>query len=88
VIDADPAFVCGSPPARSHSEEPRATVAIAIRYLPAAIPAPRKETPMPRVSLDATAPELSRPDFSGRPVSLSDYRGRKNVLLVFNRTFT
>jgi peroxiredoxin (alkyl hydroperoxide reductase subunit C) len=34
------------------------------------------------------APEFSLPDFNGRPVSLSDYRGRKNVLLVFNRTFT
>lgn len=43
---------------------------------------------MPRVSLDSPAPEFSLPDFTGRPVSLSDYRGRKNVLLVFNRTFT
>ncbi|MBN2205599.1 MAG: redoxin domain-containing protein [Thermoleophilia bacterium] len=43
---------------------------------------------MPRVSLDAIAPEFTLPDFSGRSVSPSDYRGRKNVLLVFNRTFT
>ncbi len=43
---------------------------------------------MPRVSLDAAAPEFSLPDFDGRQVSLSDYRGRKNVLLVFNRTFS
>ena len=43
---------------------------------------------MPRVSLDKTAPDFSLPDYSGRPVSLSDFRGRKNVLLVFNRTFT
>ena len=43
---------------------------------------------MPRVSLDKPAPEFSLPDFSGRSVSLSDFRGRKNVLLVFNRTFT
>jgi peroxiredoxin len=42
---------------------------------------------MPRVSLDQTAPEFSLPDFSGMPVSLSDYRGHKNVLLVFNRGF-
>jgi peroxiredoxin len=47
-----------------------------------------EETLMPRVSLNAVAPEFSLPDFNGRPVSLSDYRGRKNVLLVFNRTFT
>ena len=43
---------------------------------------------MPRVSLDQIAPEFSLPDFSGRVVSLSDFRGRKNVLLVFNRGFT
>jgi len=42
---------------------------------------------MPRVSLDQVAPDFSLPDFSGAPVSLSDFRGRKNVLLVFNRTF-
>ena len=42
---------------------------------------------MPRVSLDQTAPEFSLPDFSDMPVSLSDYRGHKNVLLVFNRGF-
>lgn len=43
---------------------------------------------MPRVSLNQIAPEFGLPDFSGRPVSLSEYRGRKNVLLVFNRGFT
>lgn len=43
---------------------------------------------MPRVSLDATAPDFSLPDLNGDVVSLTDFRGRKNVLLVFNRTFT
>lgn len=43
---------------------------------------------MSRVSLDQIAPQFTLPDFTGRPVSLSDYLGRKNVLLVFNRTFT
>ena len=42
---------------------------------------------MPRVSLNQHAPDFSLPDFSGSPVSLSQYRGRENVLLVFNRTF-
>ena len=42
---------------------------------------------MPRVSIDAAAPDFTLTDFEGRPVSLSDYRGSKNVLLVFNRTF-
>jgi len=42
---------------------------------------------MPRVSLNQLAPDFCLPDFSGSPVGLSQYRGRKNVLLVFNRTF-
>jgi len=42
---------------------------------------------MPRVSLNQRAPDFSLSDFSGSPVSLSGFRGRKNVLLVFNRTF-
>jgi peroxiredoxin len=43
---------------------------------------------MPRVALDLPAPEFSLPDFDGTQVSLSDFRDRKNVLLVFNRGFT
>jgi len=47
----------------------------------------KKENKMSRVSLNQTAPDFSLPDFSGNTVSLSDFLGRKNVLLVFNRTF-
>mgnify|MGYP001032579529 CR=1 FL=1 len=43
---------------------------------------------MPRVSLNEVAPDFSLPDFRGRMVRLSDFRGKKGVLLVFNRTFT
>ena len=42
---------------------------------------------MSRVSLNQVAPDFSLPDFAGNMVSLSDFRGRRNVLLVFNRTF-
>ena len=42
---------------------------------------------MPRVSLDQPAPDFSLPDFSGEPFNLSDLRGQKNILLVFNRGF-
>jgi len=42
---------------------------------------------MSRGSLNQAAPDLSLPDFSGNTVSLSDFLGRRNVLLVFNRTF-
>jgi len=43
---------------------------------------------MPRVSLNQTAPNFSLADYRGTTVSLADFRGKKNVLLVFNRTFT
>ncbi len=43
---------------------------------------------MARVSLYQPAPNFSLPDFSGKAFSLADLRGRKNVLLVFNRTFS
>lgn len=42
---------------------------------------------MPRVSLNQAAPDFSLPDFSGKTFQLSDLRGQKNALLVFNRTF-
>jgi peroxiredoxin len=42
---------------------------------------------MPRIELKAPAPDFSLADFSGKPVRLSDFRGKSNVLLVFNRGF-
>lgn len=46
-----------------------------------------KEMRMPRVALNATAPDFTLPDLHGNSVSLSGFLGLKNVLLVFNRTF-
>jgi peroxiredoxin len=40
-----------------------------------------------RVTLNQVAPDFSLADYHGNPVSLEDFRGSKNVLLVFNRTF-
>ena len=40
---------------------------------------------MPQVSLDTPAPDFELDDFTGKPVRLSDFRGKANVLLVFNR---
>jgi peroxiredoxin len=34
------------------------------------------------------APDFSAKDSEGRPVRLSDYKGKKTVMLVFNRGFT
>ncbi len=33
------------------------------------------------------APDFELPDFTGKPVRLSDYRGKAIVVLVFNRGF-
>lgn len=37
--------------------------------------------------MNQTAPDFSLADFNGNEVRLSDFRGSKNVLLVFNRGF-
>ncbi len=43
---------------------------------------------MPKVDLNAKAPDFTLDDFNGKPVCLSDFIGKSNVLLVFNRGFT
>jgi peroxiredoxin len=35
----------------------------------------------------AAAPDFSAKDSEGRTIRLSDYKGKKNVFLVFNRGF-
>ena len=35
----------------------------------------------------APAPEFTATDAAGRQVQLSDYKGKRNVVLVFNRGF-
>jgi len=42
---------------------------------------------MPKVQLDAPAPDFELIDLHGQTVRLSDFRGQKHVLLVFNRGF-
>ncbi len=42
---------------------------------------------MPKVVLNAPAPDFSLKNFQGETVRLSDFRGKQNVLLVFNRGF-
>ena len=41
---------------------------------------------MPKVAINAPAPDFELADYTGQPVRLSGFRGR-NVLLVFNRGF-
>jgi len=42
---------------------------------------------MPKIAIDTPAPDFSLSDYTGKPVTLSDYRGVSNVLLIFNRGF-
>lgn len=42
---------------------------------------------MPRVTLNTPAPDFALKDFRGQTVRLSDYLGKANVVLVFNRGF-
>jgi peroxiredoxin len=43
---------------------------------------------MPRVSINTPAPDFTLQNFRDETVRLSDYFGKSNVLLVFNRGFT
>ena len=42
---------------------------------------------MPKVQLNAQAPDFTLTNFEGQPMSLTDFKGEKHVLLVFNRGF-
>lgn len=43
---------------------------------------------MPKVSINTPAPDFELEDYQGNKVKLSDYKGKSNVILIFNRTFT
>lgn len=43
---------------------------------------------MPKVSLNAQAPDFTLTNFEGQPIRLAEFRSEKQVLLVFNRGFT
>lgn len=42
---------------------------------------------MAQVELNAPAPDFTLADYEGNEVSLSQFRGKQHVLLVFNRGF-
>ncbi|MCP5096609.1 MAG: redoxin domain-containing protein [Chloroflexi bacterium] len=42
---------------------------------------------MPKVQLNTPAPDFTLEDFNQNTIQLSDFKGKKNVLLVFNRGF-
>jgi peroxiredoxin len=43
---------------------------------------------MPQVELNSPAPDFKLQDYRGNKVRLSQFVGKQNVLLVFNRGFT
>ncbi len=42
---------------------------------------------MAKIEINIPAPDFTLVDFTGRSVTLSDYRKKSNLLLVFNRGF-
>jgi peroxiredoxin len=42
---------------------------------------------MAKVALNVPAPDFTLTDFNGETVSLSAFRGKKHLFLVFNRGF-
>jgi len=42
---------------------------------------------MPKIQLDTPAPDFTLNNFKNEPVQLAEFRGGKNVVLVFNRGF-
>jgi len=42
---------------------------------------------MAKIEEGSTAPDFTLPDTQGQNVTLSDYQGQKQVVLVFNRGF-
>jgi len=47
-----------------------------------------KEKVMPKVAINTPAPDFELEDYKGNKVKLSDFKGKTNVILIFNRTFT
>lgn len=43
---------------------------------------------MSKIELNRPAPDFTLSDFEGKNISLADYKGKMNVLLVFNRGFS
>ncbi len=42
---------------------------------------------MPKIAIDTPAPDFSLENFLGERITLSGFKGKTNVLLVFNRGF-
>lgn len=61
------------------------SVAIAFAELGPKDGAHVKPTDLDRVKIGDRAPDFTLEEINGRPISLSDFRGKKHVVLVFYR---
>jgi peroxiredoxin len=43
---------------------------------------------MPRVKINTQSPDFALNNFEGESIQLSQFKGKSNVLIVFNRGFT
>ena len=50
-------------------------------------PGDYKPTEIDRIKVGDVAPDFTLEDADGRPISLSDFRGKKSVVLVFYRGY-
>jgi cytochrome oxidase Cu insertion factor (SCO1/SenC/PrrC family) len=46
------------------------------------------EKQMSKVALNTPAPNFTLDDFQNNAVNLADFKGKKNVVLIFNRGFS
>jgi cytochrome oxidase Cu insertion factor (SCO1/SenC/PrrC family) len=69
----------------SSAQEAPKTPAQTTTPQPAAAAARPQQSAMPKTHLkvDDVAPDFTLPDTKGQPVKLSDFRGKKNVVLAF-----
>lgn len=58
-------------------------LASATLMAPAMFAQPKQAAAEPKVKVGDTAPDFTLPDTNNKPVKLSDFRGKKNVVLAF-----
>jgi len=56
---------------------------VATAAQPSATPRPQPQMPKTHLKAGDPAPDFTLPDTKGQPVKLSDFRGKKNVVLAF-----